>query len=84
MTDRSNCSKYTILVTGFGPFGDHVVNASWEAVKELPNLCAHSEEFSDITLITEQIPVSYNYVSTNIPMLWKKYDPIVNIIMCNL
>ena len=28
----------TILVTGFGPFGLHEVNASWVAVKELERL----------------------------------------------
>ena len=30
--------KLAIVVTGYGPFGDHKVNASWEAVKRLKNL----------------------------------------------
>ena len=28
----------SIVVTGYGPFGDHKVNASWEAVKSLKEL----------------------------------------------
>ena len=28
----------SIVVTGYGPFGDHKVNASWEAVKRLKEL----------------------------------------------
>jgi len=72
-------SKQKILVTGFGPFDKHVVNASWEAVKELQKLWAKSKEFPDIELIIEEIPVSYNYVSTCIPQFWEKHCPIVSI-----
>ena len=28
----------SIVVTGYGPFGDHKINASWEAVKQLKDL----------------------------------------------
>lgn len=75
-------SKSTVLVTGFGPFDKHVVNASWEAVKELQTLWTQSVEFSDVELIAEEIPVSYNYVSTCIPQLWKKHSPSVSNILC--
>lgn len=67
----------TILVTGFGPFDKHLVNASWEAVKELQKLWADSEEFADVTLIAKEIPVSYGYVSTRIPQLWKEHNPTI-------
>lgn len=70
-------SECTILVTGFGPFGKHVVNASWEAVKELQKLWINSKEFPDIKLVIEEIPVSYSYVSTQIPQLWKKHNPTI-------
>lgn len=70
--------KCTILVTGFGPFDAHVVNASWEAVRELQKLWANSAEFPDVKLVAEEIPVSYNYVSDHIPQLWKKHNPSVS------
>lgn len=74
-------SECTILVTGFGPFDKHVVNASWEAVKELQKLWINSKEFPDVKLIIEEIPVSYSYVSTRIPQLWKKHSPTVSGIL---
>ena len=30
--------KSAVVVTGYGPFGNHTVNASWEAVKRLKKL----------------------------------------------
>ncbi|XP_012532284.1 pyroglutamyl-peptidase 1 [Monomorium pharaonis] len=69
--------KSTVLVTGFGPFNMHAVNASWEAVKELQKLWTNSVEFADVELVTEEIPVSYDYVADYIPQLWKKYNPAI-------
>ncbi|KAL0123723.1 hypothetical protein PUN28_005907 [Cardiocondyla obscurior] len=71
--------KRKILVTGFGPFSTYKVNASWEAVKELQKLWENSVESADIELITEEIPVSYDYVSEHIPDFWKKYNPSIVI-----
>ncbi|CAB4014583.1 pyroglutamyl-peptidase 1-like [Paramuricea clavata] len=63
--------KVSVLVTGFGPFGAHKINASWEAVKELDGI-----SFEDsVNLITQEIPVEYESVSSLIPDLWKKYKP---------
>lgn len=60
-----------VIVTGFGPFGDHNVNASWEAVKELKKLgVAHN-----VQLITEEIPVEYQTVKHLIPHMWKQHNP---------
>lgn len=69
--------KYIALVTGFGPFGDHNVNASWAAVKELEKLYVKSNKFDNVKLVIEEIPVSYEDVSTRVPELWKEHDPIV-------
>ena len=35
--------KKFILVTGYGPFGKHKINASWEAVKRLPEHFKHEQ-----------------------------------------
>ncbi|CAL7946680.1 unnamed protein product [Xylocopa violacea] len=69
--------KNVILVTGFGQFDNHVVNASWEAVKELSKLCDNSNEMSDVQVVVKEIPVSYEDVSTCVPALWREYKPIV-------
>lgn len=69
--------KPVVLVTGFGPFDNHIVNASWEAVKELSKLCANSKELTDVQVIKKEIPVSYEDVNACIPKLWEEYKPIV-------
>lgn len=61
----------TVLVTGFGPFGDHTINASWEAVKELRKMgVTHN-----VKLITHEIPVEYQTVKQLIPNLWNQHSP---------
>lgn len=74
--NQLNINGKKILITGFGPFNNHIVNASWEAVKELSKLWPQSE-LCNIELITKQIPVSYEYVSTEIPKLWEEHNPVV-------
>ncbi|KAK9872462.1 hypothetical protein WA026_017931 [Henosepilachna vigintioctopunctata] len=58
-----------ILVTGFGPFGNHPINASWEAVKLLP------DEFLGHKVVKCQIPVSYTDVENKIPQMWSSLKP---------
>lgn len=65
----------TVLVTGFGPFGVHEVNASMEAVKLLPSLDLERE--LGIRLVTREIPVVYDYVKSTIPQLWELHKPKV-------
>ncbi|XP_023022485.1 pyroglutamyl-peptidase 1 [Leptinotarsa decemlineata] len=62
-----------ILVTGFGPFGDHNVNASWQAVKLLP------EVIDNLKIVKKEIPVTYKYVECEVPSLWQDLDPILVI-----
>ncbi|KAF7395378.1 hypothetical protein HZH68_009428 [Vespula germanica] len=76
--NQLNINGKKILVTGFGPFDNHIINASWEAVKELSKLWPQSE-LCNTQLITKQIPVSYEYVSTQISKLWQEHDPIIVI-----
>ncbi|XP_033107560.1 pyroglutamyl-peptidase 1-like isoform X2 [Anneissia japonica] len=63
--------KKTVIVTGFGPFGDHKINASWEAVKELTTLSLQP----DINLVVEEIPVEYKIVKEKVPALWECHEP---------
>ncbi|KAK6642733.1 hypothetical protein RUM43_004235 [Polyplax serrata] len=61
-----------VVVTGFGPFGGHKVNASWEIAKTLPSFNLQSY---GIELILQEIPVVYSIVNDTVPKLWKKHNP---------
>ena len=65
--------KTTVLVTGFGPFGTHVVNASWVAVQSLEKIGISD----DIELIVKHVPVEYDTVKEMVPKLWEEYKPKV-------
>lgn len=67
----------TVIVTGFGPFGVHKINSSMEAVKLLRGLDVERE--LGIQLVTKEIPVEYDYVKNEIPILWQLYKPKVMI-----
>ncbi|XP_031715373.1 pyroglutamyl-peptidase 1 isoform X1 [Anarrhichthys ocellatus] len=66
-------SKRTVVVTGFGPFGEHTVNASWVAVQELKKLGLGGE----VNLHVSEVPVEYQTVQSLVPSLWKKYHPLL-------
>lgn len=68
---KNSDEKPTVLVTGFGPFGSHEVNASWVAVQELKKVGLGS----DANLVVEEIPVEYNVVQKVVPQLWEKHCP---------
>jgi len=57
----------TIVVTGFGPFGEHSTNASWEAVRLLPQIC---KDFKNPVKV-EEIPVEYAWVGKQPESRWK-------------
>ena len=49
------------------------MNASWVSVRELESIGVGN----DVQLITKEIPVEYETVSTIIPKLWQQYQPKV-------
>ncbi|XP_002731379.1 pyroglutamyl-peptidase 1-like [Saccoglossus kowalevskii] len=65
----------TVVVTGFGPFGEHKVNASSVAVQELKKLNLGD----DVSLVTEEMPVIYEDIQEIVPSLWKQHQPILLI-----
>ncbi|XP_059148997.1 pyroglutamyl-peptidase 1-like [Physella acuta] len=68
-------SKKCVVVTGFGPFKGHKVNASWVSVQELYNLGLGD----DVELVIQEIPVVYTKVQNIIPELWEKYKPVLMV-----
>lgn len=73
MGDNSVMEKQTVLVTGFGPFAMHQVNASWVAVQELEKMGLGED--LDVSLVTREIPVEYSTVKEKIPKLWQDISP---------
>ncbi|XP_066143124.1 pyroglutamyl-peptidase 1 isoform X2 [Euwallacea fornicatus] len=65
----SENTNNNVLVTGFGSFGIHKINASWEAVSALP------DKIEGFNIIKNEIPVEYKYVEKNVPLLWEQYNP---------
>ncbi|XP_059952880.1 pyroglutamyl-peptidase 1-like protein isoform X2 [Mesoplodon densirostris] len=53
MDSQSSC----VVVTGFGPFRQHLVNSSWEAVKELSKLGLGRDMEVELRIL--QLPVDY-------------------------
>uniref|UniRef100_H3D0H4 Pyroglutamyl-peptidase I n=2 Tax=Tetraodon nigroviridis TaxID=99883 RepID=H3D0H4_TETNG len=64
-------SRKKVVVTGFEPFGEHDVNASWVAVQELERL-GLDETFD---LYVCEVPVEYQAVQSLLPVLWKEHGP---------
>uniref|UniRef100_A0A8C6WBR5 Pyroglutamyl-peptidase I-like n=1 Tax=Nannospalax galili TaxID=1026970 RepID=A0A8C6WBR5_NANGA len=69
MDSQSRC----VLVTGFGPFRQHLVNSSWEAVKELSKLGLGMG--TDLELRTLQLPVDYREVKERLTRIWEDFQP---------
>ncbi|XP_027055247.1 pyroglutamyl-peptidase 1-like isoform X1 [Pocillopora damicornis] len=78
----NSCGNFFLLIrvtiilcfyylAGFGPFGLHQVNTSWEAVKELPN----TDLAEEVNLVIKEIPVEYCAVDEQVPQLWNEVKP---------
>lgn len=60
-----------VYITGFGPFSGHeTVNASWEAVRQLPNHRKVNGKTIEIRLV--EIPVVYEEVDKYVNDIWKQ------------
>ncbi|XP_066540324.1 pyroglutamyl-peptidase 1 isoform X1 [Hoplias malabaricus] len=71
----SSSQKELVVVTGFGPFRQHLVNASWEAAKGLKR--AGLGEGTDIDIA--EIPVSYAKARQALVEIWQRMKPKVAV-----
>jgi len=74
----------TVLITGFGPFGTHTVNASWVAVQTMVKLfeelrLRNGEPVGSYKLATREVPVSYSFVESNLERIYDETSPILCI-----
>jgi len=71
----------TVLLTGFGPFRDHVVNASWQAVRLIPDrgiaLPSNIPSGTHVKIVACEVPVIYDTVAEVVPKLWEQHKPNV-------
>lgn len=70
-------SKSTVVVTGFGPFRQHLVNSSWEAVKELSKRGLGKT----IDLHIMQLPVVYQKAKEQVFKIWTTLQPLVSFLI---
>ncbi|CAG5125540.1 unnamed protein product, partial [Candidula unifasciata] len=68
--------KKCVVVTGFGPFKGHKINASWVSVQELAKL---DLDIDQVELVIYEIPVIYEEVKIIIPKLWEKHKPVLMV-----
>ncbi|XP_024417739.3 LOW QUALITY PROTEIN: pyroglutamyl-peptidase 1-like protein [Desmodus rotundus] len=73
MEPRPGC----VVVTGFGPFRQHLVNSSWEAVKELSKLGLGND--MQVELRTLQLPVDYREVKQRVMRIWEDLQPQLTV-----
>lgn len=74
-SDLEDMFKPIVLITGFGPFENHPVNASWEAVKLMNK--TDLEQRHKIELVQIEMPVTYHNVDEFVPQLWETHEPKV-------
>ncbi|XP_065268563.1 pyroglutamyl-peptidase 1-like protein [Emys orbicularis] len=65
----------TVVVTGFGPFRQHLINSSWEAVKEMSKLGLGE----NIDLHIMQLPVAYQKAKELVCKIWGTLQPLLTV-----
>ena len=69
-------SQRKILFTGFGPFENNPVNASWIAVQEAEKVWEDSNPLSEsFKLETREFRVSYSFVAENLQLAYSETTP---------
>ncbi|OCT86779.1 pyroglutamyl-peptidase 1-like protein [Xenopus laevis] len=64
-----------VVVTGFGPYRNYIINSSWEAVKELSELGLGG----DVELQIMELPVKYSEVMRKVCKIWTERKPLLSV-----
>jgi pyroglutamyl-peptidase len=82
-TAVSPASEIKVLVTGFGPFRDHLVNASWESVKLINpdkiTIPANLPPTTQLNVSFFELEVVYNTIHKQVPVLWDCQKPHLTV-----
>ncbi|KAH0545592.1 hypothetical protein FGG08_000423 [Glutinoglossum americanum] len=85
-TEGGEEKEITILLTGFGPFGDIPTNPSWEIVSSLPPAIPRTPTTPKIRLLrpAQPLPVSYPATLSQIPPLLSAHRDVSYVIHCGV
>ncbi|XP_053573594.1 pyroglutamyl-peptidase 1-like protein [Bombina bombina] len=78
MTDMAGKAASTsnlVVVTGFGPYRNYIVNSSWEAVKEFSKLGLDK----NVELKVMEFPVKYSEVEKKVRHIWTELKPQLSV-----
>uniref|UniRef100_A0A146LXZ4 Pyroglutamyl-peptidase 1 n=1 Tax=Lygus hesperus TaxID=30085 RepID=A0A146LXZ4_LYGHE len=72
------CERPAVILTGFGPFGDHKTNDSWTSVCKVAqgDRGRELEERLNVRFILKEMPVCYEFADVTVPQLWAEHCPL--------